>query len=130
MYPDYKQQKKINGIFDGQRYAYNYYLTVIKEKGNRYANYYIQDSMNNLKKTNELVAPVRQTYINKIIFRLQDNLKKCENSKFGYPRYKSYLDRNSFTINEEQKVIEKLGLTLINEFQNKLFYKYMMETIK
>lgn len=38
--------------------------------------------------------------------------------------------KDSFTINEEQKAIEKLGLTLINEFQNKLFYKYLMETIK
>ena len=104
MYPDEKQKKKINSIFDGQRYAYNYYLSEIKEKGNKYANYYIQDSMNNLKKTNELVAPVRQTYINKIIYRLQDNLKKCKNSKFGFPRYKSYLERNSFTINENDYI--------------------------
>ena len=104
MYPDEIQKKKINSIFDGQRYAYNYYLSEIKEKGNKYANYYIQDSMNNLKKTNELVAPVRQTYINKIIFRLQDNLKKCKNSKFGFPRYKSYLERNSFTINENDYI--------------------------
>ena len=38
--------------------------------------------------------------------------------------------KDNFTINEEQKAIEKLGLTLINEFQNKLFKKYLMETIK
>lgn len=104
MYPDYEQQKKINIVFDGQRYVYNYYLSEIKEKGNRYVHYYIQDSINNLKKKNELVAPVRQAYINKIIFRLQDNLKKCKNSKFGYPRYKSYLERNSFTINESEYI--------------------------
>ena len=104
MYPDEMQKKKINSVFDGQRYVYNYYLSEIKEKGNKYANYYIQDSINNLKKTNELVAPVRQTYINKIIFRLQDNLKSCKNSKFGYPRYKSYLERNSFTIGDREYI--------------------------
>lgn len=113
MYPDKIQKKKINSIFDGQRYAYNYYLSEIKEKGNKYANYYIQDSMNNLKKTNELVAPVRQTYINKIIFRLQDNLKKCKNSKFGFPRYKSYLERNSFTINENDYIKVNLKIRKI-----------------
>ncbi len=113
MYPDEIQKKKINSIFDGQRYAYNYYLSEIKEKGNKYANYYIQDSMNNLKKTNELVAPVRQTYINKIIFRLQDNLKKCKNSKFGFPRYKSYLERNSFTINENDYIKVNLKIRKI-----------------
>ena len=113
MYPDKIQKKKINSIFDGQRYAYNYYLSEIKEKGNKYANYYIQDSINNLKKTNELVAPVRQTYINKIIFRLQDNLKKCKNSKFGFPRYKSYLERNSFTINENDYIKVNLKIRKI-----------------
>lgn len=104
IYPNFEQQKKINTIFDGQRYVYNYYLSEIMEKGNKGTNYYIKDSMDNLKQINDLVAPVRQTYINKILFRLQDNLKKCKNSKFGYPKYKSYLDRNSFTINESEYI--------------------------
>ena len=99
LYPDNKQKELINKTFGCSRFVYNYYLNKIKD--NKYINAYsnISDYVNNLKYTYPFLQEVDSTIIRKSIFHLDDNIKHYYNDNFGYPKYKSKYDRNSYSTN-------------------------------
>ena len=97
LYPDNKQKELINKTFGSSRFIYNYYLNKIKN--NKYMNAYtnISDYVNNLKYMYPFLQEVDSIIIRKTLFHLDDNLKKYYSNNFGYPKYKSKYDRNSYT---------------------------------
>ena len=97
LYPNKEQKELINKSFGSCRFVYNYYLSNIKNKGyqNAYSN--ISDYVNNLKYEYTFLQEVDSTIIRKTLFYLDNNLKKYYNNSFGYPRYKSKYDKNSYT---------------------------------
>ena len=99
LYPNNKQLELINKTFGCSRFVYNYYLNIIKN--NKYTNAYtnISDYANNLKYTYLFLQEVDSIIIRKSIFHLDDNLKKFYNNNFGFPKYKSKYNRNSYTTN-------------------------------
>ena len=99
LYPDNKQKELINKTFGCSRFVYNYYLNKIKDS--KYINAYsnISDYVNNLKYIYPFLQEVDSTIIRKSIFHLDDNIKHYYNDNFGYPKYKSKYDRNSYSTN-------------------------------
>lgn len=97
LYPNKEQKELINKSFGSCRFVYNYYLSNIKNKGyqNAYSN--ISDYVNNLKYEYTFLQEVDSTVIRKTLFYLDNNLKKYYDNSFGYPRYKSKYDKNSYT---------------------------------
>ena len=97
LYPDNKQKELIDKTFGSSRFIYNYYLNKIKN--NKYVNAYtnISDYVNNLKYMYPFLQEVDSIIIRKTLFHLDDNLKKYYSNNFGYPKYKSKYDRNSYT---------------------------------
>ena len=97
LYPDNNQKELINKTFECSRFVYNYYLNKIKNS--KYINSYsnISDYVHNLKYSYPFLQEVDSTIIRKTLFHLDDNLKHCYNDKFGYPKYKSKYDKNSYT---------------------------------
>ena len=97
MYPNDEQRILINKTFGSSRFIYNYYLD--KVKNNKYINAYsnISDYVNNTKYMYPFLQEVDSIIIRKSIFHLDDNLKKCYNNNFGYPKFKSKFDKNSYT---------------------------------
>ena len=99
IYPSKYQLELINKTFDSSRFVYNYYLNKIKN--NNYINAYtnISDYVNNLKYLYPFLQEVDSIIIRKSIFHLDDNIKKCYNNHFGYPKYKNKFDRSSYSTN-------------------------------
>ena len=97
LYPDNHQKIFINKTFGSARFVYNYYLEKIKNS--KYISSYsnISDYVHNLKYTYPFLKEVDSIIIRKSIFSLDDNLKKCYNLNFGYPKFKSKYDKNSYT---------------------------------
>lgn len=97
MYPDKLQCELLNKSFGSSRFVYNYYLNFIKNNGyqNAYSN--ISDYVNNLKYQYPFLQEIDSTLIRKELFHLDDNLKKYYNNHFGFPKYKSKFDNNSYT---------------------------------
>ena len=119
MYPNNEQKTLINKTFGSSRFIYNYYLNKIKDS--KYINAYtnISDYVNNLKYTYPFLQEVDSIIIRKTLFHLDDNIKKCYNNHFGYPKYKSKYDRNSYTTNAiygsyKDKTYCNIELDLIN----------------
>lgn len=105
MYPDNNQKILINKTFGSSRFVYNYYLNKIKN--NNYINSYtnITDYVNNLKYVYPFLEEVDSIIIRKTLFHLDDNLKKCYNNHFGYPKYKTKYDHNSYSTNAIYRLI-------------------------
>ena len=99
LYPDNNQKELINKTFGCSRFVYNYYLNKIKNS--KYINSYsnIRDYVNNLKYEYPYLQEIDSIIIRKTLFHLDDNLKRCYNNHFGYPKFKSKYDRNSYTTN-------------------------------
>ena len=97
LYPNKEQKELINKSFGSCRFVYNYYLSNIKNKGYQSAYSNISDYVNNLKYEYNFLQEVDSTIIRKTLFYLDNNLKKYYNNSFGYPRYKSKYDKNSYT---------------------------------
>ena len=99
LYPDNKQKELINKTFGSSRFVYNYYLDKIKNGNymNAYTN--ISDYVNNLKYMYSFLQEVDSIIIRKTLFHLDDNINRYYNNNFGYPKYKSKYDRNSYTTN-------------------------------
>ena len=97
LYPDNNQKELINKTFECSRFVYNYYLNKIENS--KYINSYsnISDYVHNLKYVYPFLQEADSTIIRKTLFHLDDNLKHCYNDKFGYPKYKSKYDKNSYT---------------------------------
>jgi len=96
LYPNDSQRELINKTFGCSRLVYNHYLSLNKERGytSPYTN--INDYVNNFKYEKTFLQEVDSVVIRKTIFHLDDNLKRCYNSNFGYPKYKSKYDKNSY----------------------------------
>ena len=96
LYPNDNQRELINKTFGCSRLVYNHYLSLNKEEGynSPYAN--INDYVNNFKYEKSFLQEIDSIVIRKSIFHLDDNLKKCYNNNFGYPKYKSKYDKNSY----------------------------------
>ena len=107
LYPNDEQRIIINKIFGCQRFVYNYYLNDIKNNGYKSARTCINDYNKNLKHQNDFLQEIDNTPIIKTIFRLEANYKKCLNSKFGYPKYKSKYAKNSYTISVSYKIFNE-----------------------
>ena len=119
IYPNEEQTVLLNKSFGCTRFIYNYYLSNIKE--NKYQDAYsnISDYVNYLKYEYVFLQEVDSTLIRKTLFHLDDNLKKYYNNGFGYPKYKSKFDKNSYTTNAiyrnyNDKVYCNIELDLVN----------------
>ena len=99
MYPSSEQTILINKTFGSSRFIYNYYLARIKE--NKYINAYsnIKDYVDNTKYTYPFLQEVDSIIIRKSLFNLDDNIKRCYNLGFGYPKFKSKYEKQSYTTN-------------------------------
>jgi len=119
IYPNKEQTVLLNKSFGCTRFIYNYYLSNIKE--NKYQDAYsnISDYVNYLKYEYVFLQEVDSTLIRKTLFHLDDNIKKYYNNGFGYPKYKSKFDKNSYTTNAiyrnyNGKVYCNIELDLVN----------------
>ena len=97
LYSNKIQLELINKSFGCSRFIYNYYLTNIKNNGYKNAYSNIADYVNNLKYKYVFLQEVDSIIVRKSLFHLDDNLKKYYNNGFGYPKYKSKFDKNSYT---------------------------------
>lgn len=97
LYPNKEQMQLINKSFVCSRFIYNYYLSNVKNNGyqNAYSN--ITDCVNNLRYQYPFLQEIDSIIIRKTLFHLDDNIKKFYNNGFGYPKYKSRFDKNSYT---------------------------------
>ena len=96
LYPNDNQRELINKTFGCSRLVYNYYLSHNKETGYKTPYTNIKDYTNNLKYEKPFLQEVDSIIIRKAIFHLDDNLKRHFNNNFGYPKYKSKYDKNSY----------------------------------
>ena len=99
LYPNNNQKELINKTFGCSRLVYNHYLSIIKEEGYRSSYTNVKDYVDNLKYEKPFLQEVDSVMIRKTIFHLDDNLKRYYNSNFGYPKYKSKYDKNSYMTN-------------------------------
>lgn len=97
LYPDDVQKTLINKTFGCMRLVYNHYLYDIKESGYKNSYACINDYVNNLKYQYPFLQEVDSISIRKVIFNLDDNLKRTYNLGFGYPKYKNKFDKYSYT---------------------------------
>ena len=97
LYPDKIQKEKINRNFGCNRFVYNYYLSMIKTSNYINACTCIKDYTNKLKYEYPFLQEADPILIRKSLFNLEDNFKRYFKSKFGYPKYKSKYDKNSYT---------------------------------
>lgn len=97
MYPTENQKELLNKSFGCCRFIFNYYLNEIKENGYKNAYTCIKDYTGKLKYEKLFLQEVDSTILRKELFALEDSLKRFYNSKFGYPKFKSGFDKNSYT---------------------------------
>ena len=99
IYPSDSQKELIHKNFGCKRYVYNYYLNRIKNNGyvNAYTN--IKDYTSSLKYEAPFLTEVDSLLIRKSIFSLDDNFKKHYQNGFGFPKFKSKYERNSYSTN-------------------------------
>ena len=97
LYLDKEQKVLVNKTFGCSRFIYNYYLSKIKNNKYIDANSNINDYVNNIKYEYPFLTEVDSIIIRKTLFNLDDNLKKYYNNNFGYPKFKSKYDKNSYT---------------------------------
>ena len=119
IYPNKEQSELLNKSFGCTRFVYNYYLSKIKENKYQDAHSNISDYVNYLKYKYVFLQEVDSTLIRKTLFHLDDNIKKFFNNGFGYPKYKSKFDKNSYTTsaiyrNYKDKIYCNIELDLVN----------------
>jgi len=99
LYPTTEQKTKIHKNFGCGRFIFNYYLNDIKENGYKNAYSCIKDYTSKLKYEYSFLQEVDSIIIRKELFFLENSLKRFYNSGFGYPKFKSKFDKNSYTTN-------------------------------
>ena len=99
LYPNNNQLELINKFFGCNRFVYNYYLDKIKKDKYMSAITCIKDYTNKLKYEFPFLQEVDSILIRKSLFNLEDSFKRYYKSNFGYPKYRSKYDRNSYTTN-------------------------------
>ena len=97
LYPNDEQKAKLNSYFGCGRFVYNHYLN--KAKNNKYANVFdnINVCTNILKKEFSFLNDVDSMLLQNSICDLDNNMNRFFHSGFGYPKYKSKYDKNSYT---------------------------------
>ena len=99
LYPTQEQKEKINKNFGCSRFVYNYYLSYMKENGvrNKFDN--INDYVHHLQLEYPFLQEADSCVIRTTLFHLDDNFQRFFKSTFGYPKFKSKYDKNSYTTN-------------------------------
>ena len=97
LYPTEEQKIYINKNFGGGRCIFNYYLNDIKENGYKNAYTCIKDYTSKLKYEKPFLQEVDSIMLRKELFSLEDSIKRFYNNGFGYPKFKSKFDKNSYT---------------------------------
>ena len=97
LYPTEEQKKFINKNFGCGRCIFNYYLNDIKENGYKDAYTCIKDYTSKLKYEKPFLQEVDSIMLRKELFSLEDSIKRFYNNGFGYPKFKSKFDKNSYT---------------------------------
>lgn len=98
-YPNDKQKQITNQTFGNTRFVYNYYLSKQQQDNNITIKECISD-YNKLKKTYQFLSKENQYLMISTIYKLNNNIKKYKSNDFGYPKYKSKYNRNSYTLKE------------------------------
>ena len=99
LYPNNNQLELINKFFGCNRFVYNYYLDKIKKDKYMSAITCIKDYTNKLKYEFPFLQEADSILIRKSLFNLEDSFKRYYNGNFGYPKYRSKYDRNSYITN-------------------------------
>ncbi len=103
LYPTELQKQQIHQNFGCVRVVYNYFLASLKENNNRYLNpYACTDILNNHLKKDEkyyYLNDADSCILYNSIFSLSNNLDRFNKNNFGFPRFKSRYDKNSYTTN-------------------------------
>ena len=103
LYPTDLQKQQIHQNFGCVRVVYNYFLASLKENNNRYLNTYACNNIlnNKLKKSKEYyyLNDADSCILYNSIFSLSNNLDRFNKNNFGFPRFKSRYDKNSYTTN-------------------------------
>ena len=99
LYPNNNQLELINKFFGCNRFVYNYYLDKIKKDKYMSAITCIKDYTNKLKYEFPFLQEVDSILIRKSLFNLEDSFKRYYNNDFGYPKYRSKYDKNSYATN-------------------------------
>ena len=97
LYPNEEQIIYINKNFGCGRLVYNHYLNDIKENGYKNAYTCIKDYTSVLKYEKPFLQEADSIMIRNELFFLEDSLKRFYNSGYGYPKFKSKFDKNSYT---------------------------------
>ena len=97
LYPTEEQKIYINKNFGCGRCIFNYYLNDIKENGYKNAYTCIKDYTSKLKYEKPFLQEVDSIMLRKELFSLEDSIKRFYNNGFGYPKFKSKFDKNSYT---------------------------------
>ena len=97
LYPTNEQKVYINKNFGCGRCIFNYYLNDIKENGYKNAYSCIKDYTSRLKYEKPFLQEVDSAMLRKELFALEDSLKRFYKNRFGYPKFKSKFDKNSYT---------------------------------
>ena len=97
LYPTEEQKIFINKNFGCGRCIFNYYLNDIKENGYKDAYTCIKDYTSKLKYEKPFLQEVDSIMLRKELFSLEDSIKRFYNNGFGYPKFKSKFDKNSYT---------------------------------
>ncbi len=99
LYPTSEQRQSINRFVGCSRFVYNHYLDVMKENGykNKFEN--INDYSHNLKCDYPFLQDADSCLIRSTLFHLDNNFQRFFKNNFGYPKFKSRFDRNSYTTN-------------------------------
>lgn len=97
LYPNGTQKEQLEKSFGCSRFVYNHYLNQTKQDGKKTAYENLGDYKNVLKNEYPFLQEVDSTLIRKTLFHLDDNLKRHKNNNFGFPKFKSKYDKNSYT---------------------------------
>jgi len=97
LYPTDKQKEFLNKSFGCCRFIYNHYLSSLKETKYMDAYTCIKDYTSNLKYEYPFLQEVDSIIIRKELFSLEDSFRKFYDNGFGYPKFKSKFDKNSYT---------------------------------
>lgn len=97
LYPNNTQREKINMYCGCSRFIYNYYLD--KSKSNKFSSAYdyIKDFRQSLRYEYQFLEEIDSILVSNTLFHLEENMKRFFNNGFGYPKFKSKFDKNSYS---------------------------------
>lgn len=97
LYPNDTQKELINRYCGCSRFIYNHYLDKFKKEKFTNSYDYIEDFRHVLREEYPFLEEVDSTLVSKTLFHLEENVKRFFNNGFGYPKFKSKFDKNSYS---------------------------------